>query len=145
MNYPRTKEMAASLGRDPPAQFIYYLGLAEPGNIIGLAFHGQERGGVYGVRHNSRSLPPKQALSKVAFRITRVIVSSKNPQAPSTTDQNNWRKECPTGFSPSSYHTPAGKRSGSRKNRDAAAGGPSPRHSCPLFAAAAWNFRRCWF
>jgi len=27
------------------------------------------------------------------------------------------------------------------ENRDAA-GGLSPRHSCPLFAAAAWNFRK---
>ncbi len=31
------------------------------------------------------------------------------------------------------------------ENRDAAAGGLSPRHSCPLFAAAAWTFGRCWF
>jgi len=23
--------------------------------------------------------------------------------------------------------------------------GPSPRHACPLLAAAAWRFRRCWF
>jgi hypothetical protein len=63
----RAQEMAASFGWDPRAQIVRHPGLPKPRNVVGFAFHGQERGRGDGFGSNSHSAPRELSFRQCGF------------------------------------------------------------------------------